>query len=108
MKAGHERRAKDPKDLALRKEVGARKKGDPVFSKACKDSVTPERIGKFEDSTLKYKDPVVTPLGVFRCVSDAALAHEVDNGWIRRRIAKLDPTNFYYITLEQYEQLKNK
>lgn len=104
-KAGAQRRSKDPNDLALRKEVGARNAANPDFARACQESVTPERIDKFKASTLKYKDPVVTPLGVFRCVSDAAQAHEVDNGWIRRRINKVDPTNYRYISIEEYIML---
>jgi hypothetical protein len=108
LQAGAKRRAKDPKDLALRKEVGARKKGDPAFAKACKDSVTPERIEKFKAATLKDKKPVVTPMGVFRCVTDAAKAHDVNNGCLRARIKKSDPINFRYISIEEYIMLTGK
>lgn len=106
--AGAKRRAKDPKDLALRKEVGARNKANPAFKAAIQASVTPERIEKFKAATLKHKKPVVTPLGVFRCVTDAAKAHDVNNGCLRARISKNDPDNFRYITLEEYIMLTGK
>lgn len=108
IQAGAKRRSKDLKDLALRKQVGARNRANPAFKKACKDSATPERIEKFKASTLKHKKPVVTPLGVFRCVSDAAQAHDVNNGCLRARIAKNDPENFRYITMEEYIMLTGK
>jgi hypothetical protein len=108
MQAGAQRRSKDPKDQALRKEVGARNKSNPKFSQACKNSVTPERIEKFKASTLKHKKPVTTPLGVFRCVSDAAQAHGVNNGCLRARIKKNDPNNYRYISIEEYIILTGK
>lgn len=60
-----------------------------------KDNLTDDLIEKIRAAREKTKKPVVTPMGRFPSVTEAAAALKVDKGTIGYRL-KTKPTEYYY------------
>ena len=58
-----------------------------------------------ESSSNKLWKPVSTPLGVFRTVREASIAHKITSPGITARIRR-DP-DYKFITMEEYLEVKN-
>ncbi len=97
--------AKDPKIKEIRKEVGKKLSQNEEWCKAAG-----------ERNKQRCRKPIVTPEGIFVALRgpDSAAEHynKIKNqkstqNWLMNQI-KNDPTNFYYITQEEYIMLTGK
>lgn len=117
--AGQKRMKNDPVWQAEQQERLKRRNQNPVWLERIKES----RIAMAQDENwiannknairARCAKPIITPVGVFAAAADAAREYNkirnFNNGktWIANQLKK-NPTEFYYISKEEYIMLTGK
>jgi hypothetical protein len=116
-KKGHSASRKVMKEsgywATIMEDVNKRIKNDPVIRAArvarnkemAKD---PTWIANNKKVGELKKKPLCTPMGIFDSLTSAMIAHEKKSLQSMWWYVKNKPTEYYYITLEEYNATKNK